>query len=89
MQEVYRHIEPSVINVRPGKNDELQKDIVTSLSTQHGYVNLDVTELTSCEMERKTCIGQEFIKIVKADKNIPASMIVKMLNRIIYSGQVS
>jgi len=40
-------------------------------------------------MERKTAIGQEFIKILKADKNIPANMKVKMLNKIIYSGQVA
>ena len=38
-------------------------------------------------MDRNTTIGQEFIKIVKADKNIPAYMIVQMLNKIIYSGQ--
>ena len=86
MEEVYRHIEPSVINVRSGKNEELQKDIVKALSSSHGYVNLDVTELQSCEMERKTAIGEEFIKILKADKNIPANMKVKMLNKIIYSG---
>lgn len=89
MEEVYRHIEPSVINVRAGKNDALQEEIIKSLSTNHGYVNLDVTELTSCELERKTMIGQEFSKILKADKNIPANMKVMMLNKIIYSGQVS
>ena len=48
-----------------------------------------MTELTSCELERKTMIGQEFSKILKADKNIPANMKVMMLNKIIYSGQVS
>ena len=89
MEEVYRHIEPSVINVRSGKNETLQEEIIKNLSENHGYVNLDVTELTSCEMERKTAIGQEFIKILKADKNIPANMKVKMLNKIIYSGQVA
>jgi adenylate kinase family enzyme len=89
MEEVYRHIEPSVINVRSGKNEGLQEEIIKNLSTNHGYVNLDVTQLTSYEMERKTAIGQEFIKIVKSDKNIPANLKVKMLNKIIYSGQVS
>lgn len=90
MEEVYRHIEPTVINIRPGKNSEgLQGIITQQLSVEHGFVDLDVTELTSAEMERNTLIGQEFIKIVKADKNIPAQMIVRMLNRIIYSGQVS
>jgi adenylate kinase family enzyme len=89
MEEVYRHIEPSVINVRSGKNEALQEEIIKNLSTNHGYVNLDVTQLTSYEMERKTAIGQEFIKIVKSDKNIPANLKVKMLNKIIYSGQVS
>jgi len=90
MEEVARYIEPTIINIRPGKNtDGLQEEITTKLAAEHGFVNLDVTELTNAEMERNTCIGQEFIKIVKADKNIPACMIVRMLNRIIYSGQVS
>ena len=51
MEEVYRHIEPSVINVRSGKNEALQEEIIKNLSTNHGYVNLDVTQLTSYEME--------------------------------------
>ena len=90
MEEIYRHIEPTVINVRPGKNsDGLQATIIEKLSADHGYVNLDVTDLTSAEMERNTVIGQEFIKIVKADKNIPANMIVRMLNKIVYCGQRS
>ena len=40
-------------------------------------------------MERGTNIGNEFIKIVKQDKNIPANMVVRMLNKIIYSGQAT
>jgi hypothetical protein len=89
MEEVFRHVEPCVINVRPGKNTAIQTEIIEKLSGEHGFVNLDVKDLTNCEMERNTIIGQEFIKIVKADKNIPANLIVRMLNRIIYSGQVS
>jgi len=87
MEEIYRHIEPTVINIRPGKNsDGLQGTITQQLAAEHGFVDLDVTELTSSEMARNTLIGQEFVKLVKADKNIPANMIVRMLNRIIYSG---
>lgn len=89
MEEVFRHVEPCVINVRPGKNPAVQEEIVDKLSSEHGFVNLDVKELQNAEMERNTVIGQEFIKIVKADKNIPANLVVRMLNRIIYSGQAS
>jgi len=34
-------------------------------------------------------IGQQLAKLVRQDKNVPASLIVKMLNKIIYSGQAS
>lgn len=39
-------------------------------------------------MQRNTIIGQQLAKLVKQDKNVPASLTVKMLNRIIYNGQV-
>ncbi len=38
------------------------------------------------ENERKTPIGMEFLNMVAAGKIIPAEMIVRMLRKIIYSG---
>ena len=38
------------------------------------------------ENERKTALGTEFMNIVSAGKIIPAEMIVRMLRKIIYSG---
>lgn len=38
------------------------------------------------ENERKTTIGLEFLSMVSTGKNIPVEMIVRMLKRIIYSG---
>lgn len=38
------------------------------------------------ENERKTSIGLEFLSMVSTGKNIPVEMIVRMLKRIIYSG---
>jgi adenylate kinase family enzyme len=49
-------------------------------------VNLDVNSLIRDENERKTAIGLEFLSMVSAGKIIPAEMIVRMLRRIIYSG---
>ena len=57
MEEIFRHVEPTVINVRPGKNVEVQSEIIEKLSGEHGFVNLDVKDLTNCEMERNTMIG--------------------------------
>jgi adenylate kinase family enzyme len=54
MEEVYRHIEPLVIHVRPGggtiKNADgttvdLRKEIVDNLAKDHGFVNLDVDKI--------------------------------------------
>ena len=61
MEQVYRHVEPTVINVRPGdKQEELCADIVSNLQNE-GFLNLDVENLRECEMKRKTNIGIEMI----------------------------
>lgn len=49
-------------------------------------MNLDVNSLIRDENERKTAIGLEFLNMVAAGKIIPAEMIVRMLRKIIYSG---
>ena len=49
-------------------------------------MNLDVNGLTRDENERKTAIGLEFANTIAAGKVIPAELNVKMLRRIIYSG---
>ena len=54
-----------------------------------GFVNLDVNSLIRDENERKTAIGLEFLSMVSAGKIIPADMIVRMLRKIIYSGDGS
>jgi adenylate kinase family enzyme len=50
------------------------------------FSNLDVNALIRDENERKTAIGLEFLSCVSAGKIIPAEMIVRMLRKIIYSG---
>lgn len=88
ISEIYRHIEPCVIHIRAGKSKSgLQQEIAANLCKNHGFINLDITKLQSAEMDRGTTIGQEFVKLLQQDKNIPASLTVKMLNKILYCGQ--
>jgi len=84
---IYRFTEPCIINIRDGSKVELQQEIMTNLCGNHGFINLDVTALQAAETERGTDIGKEFVKLAKQDKNVPAGLIVRMLNRIIYCGQ--
>ena len=86
-KRLYSHIEPQIIHIRSGNNNELRKEMVVKLVEEHGFVNLEVNSLIRDETERKTNIGQEFLNLVSAGKIIPADMIVKMLRKIIYSGQ--
>jgi len=80
-------IEPVVLHVRAGgSSNELRKQIVERLQEEFGFVNLDVNSLIRDENERKTAIGLEFLNMVAAGKIIPAEMIVRMLRKIIYSG---
>lgn len=80
-------MEPVVLHVRSGgSSNDLRKSIVERLQNEFGFVNLDVNALIRDENERKTSIGLEFLNMVAAGKIIPAEMIVRMLRKIIYSG---
>jgi len=87
MDFVNKMVEPCVIHIRPGANsNDLRKEITDKLSKQHSYMNLDINALIRDENERKTSIGLEMNSMVQANKIIPAEMIVRMLKKIIYSG---
>ena len=79
-----------MIHIRPGaSSNELRKDVTDQLSKHHGYTNLDINALIRDENERKTAIGQEINSMIAGNKIIPADMIVRMLKKIIYSGDVN
>lgn len=80
-------VEPTIIHIRSGANNELKKEMVTQLTAEHSFINLEVNSLIRMETERRTAVGQEFFQTVSAGKIIPADMIVRMLRKIIYSGQ--
>ena len=86
--DVRKHYEPCVIHIRPGPDtNDLKKEITEQLSTNHGFVNLDINSLIRYETERRTAIGQEMHSMVQGSKIIPAEMIVRMLKLIVYNGQ--
>ena len=91
MEEVYRQIEPLVIHVRPGAGagNELRREIVEKLSSEHGFINLDVDKIQRGENERGTNVGKELLRLVEQSKVVPAHTCVAMLNKIIYCGQPS
>ena len=88
IEDVRKYYEPCVIHIRPGPDaQDAKKDITEGLSTEHGFVNLDINSLIRYETERRTSIGQEMHAMVQGSKIIPAEMIVRMLKLIIYNGQ--
>ena len=88
MEEIATYVEPCVIHIRPGANsNDLRKEITDKLAKSHGFMNLDINALIRDENERKTSIGLEMHAMVQNNKIIPAEMIVRMLKKIIYSGQ--
>lgn len=64
LNEIFRHLNPTIINVRFGKKAGLSDEIISNLANNHGYINLDVTALKAGEMDRKTVIGEELMKLV-------------------------
>jgi len=90
LDDIYSHIEPNAIHIRPGANsNDLRKEITDALSKDHKYWNLDINQLIREENERKTTIGKEINSLVSANKIIPAELIVRMLRKIIYAGDVT
>jgi adenylate kinase family enzyme len=89
LKDVFQVVEPTVIHIRTGGNasNDLRKQIIEELTSDRwGYTNLDVNALIRDENERRTEIGQEFLAMVQSGKIIPAETIVRMLRKIIYSG---
>jgi adenylate kinase family enzyme len=86
-EQVCEIVEPTIIHIRSGSNNDLKKEMIQKLTSEHGYTNLEVNSLIRLETERRTPVGQEFLQIVQHGKIIPADMIVRMLRKIIYSGQ--
>jgi len=88
MDEIFAIVEPLVIHVRPGANSgDLREQIVSNLSKDHGFINLDIKKCIVGECDRGTDIGKELRRLVANSKIIGADLIVKMLNKIIYCGQ--
>jgi adenylate kinase family enzyme len=88
MEDINKQVEPCVIHIRPGANSNiLRKEITEKLSSKHGFFDLDINGLIRDENERKTAIGIEMHQMVQSNRIIPAEMIVRMLKKIIYSGQ--
>lgn len=68
---------------------ELRNEIVGSLCTQHGFVNLDVLKIQKGEENRGTNLGKELHVHTAQGKAAPTALIVEMLKKVIYSGQPS
>jgi hypothetical protein len=85
-KQVCKIIEPIVIHIRAGGSiNDFRKSMVEKLQ-QIGFVVLEVNNLISEEGQRRTAIGQEFSNLLAAGKSFPSDIIVRLLRKIIYSG---
>lgn len=65
LDEVYKCIEPLVIHIRSGTNENLKMEITEKLSKEHGFVNLNYDDIVKGENERGTDIGKELYNLVQ------------------------
>jgi len=92
LKQLTSYVEPTILLVRPGGcNDSFEKrvQIVESLKTDKGFVELNVFALIKEETERHTEVGREINEQISAGKDYQRDLdhlIVKMLKRIIFSG---
>lgn len=87
VQDIIRICSPTLINVRMGKEEELQRQIIQNLCDSHDFINLDLYELKTGEMERKTDIGVSLMKFTnEEDQN---NQVLNIFRQVIFNGQKS
>ena len=80
MELINARFEPCVIHVRPGaKSELLRKEITSRLTSEHGFINLDIVDLQKEEITRRTSIGLEMHALDATGRQISANVIVRML----------
>lgn len=85
-------VEPTVLGIRSyadgggAGTDENLEQIMESLTQNWGYTEINVNELISLENERGTALSKEFLQSASTGKMIPSDSIVRMLRKVIYSG---
>lgn len=89
MNQFYKVLEPEIIHIRPGASSNDLKKKITDDLVEDGWCNLDINSLIRDENERRTDIGIEIHKMVSGNRIIPSEMIVRMLRKIIYSGDAT
>ena len=57
MKQIYDFVEPFVVHIRSGNNNDMKTAMIKSLTTEHGYLHIDVEATVRGEAERGTVIG--------------------------------
>jgi len=57
MKQIYKSVEPFVVHIRSGNNNDLKTAMIKALTTEHGFVHVDVEAAVRGEAERGTAIG--------------------------------
>ena len=57
MKQIYKNVEPFVVHVRSGNNNEMKTQMIDSLTKEHGFLHVDVQTTVQGEAERGTVIG--------------------------------
>lgn len=87
-ESISKVVEPTVIHLRNDQSsDELREEMIKKLTSEHGFINLNVNSLITNEKERRTDIGLSLLHQAKQGKKLNTDLQVQMLKKIIYSGQ--
>lgn len=87
MKQIYKCVEPFVVHIRSGNNSDMKNAMIKSLTTEHGYVHVDVEAAVRGEAERGTMVGQELTALI-GNAQIPTNEIItSMLSKILYCGK--
>jgi len=87
MKQIYKSVEPFVVHIRSGNNNDMKTAMIKSLTTDHGFVHVDVEAAVRGEAERGTVIGQELSALIGSSQIPTNEIITRMLSKVLYCGK--
>ena len=89
MKQIRSFVEPTIVQVRctgTKTSEEVKKQIMSSLITEHDFIELNVAELVREETQRRTKLGKRMLPAQSNGGSLSAEMYVHLLQPVIFSG---
>ena len=88
LKEINKHIEPTIMHVRPNPNQvDLRNEIIHSLINEQGFIELDIQKIAQGFFNHGSMLGKIYKAHSRGGKRVPVEMTIELLRNSIYGGQ--